>query len=362
MDTSLESFTKRHGVYLHNVAELEPAYPAGGMRLQRFPREVRHRLTEKGRTKAMQSNGCEVRFVTEAKMVQVTLGALETNGRVLVFRGDFFHSVHELKAGSICTLQLEQPERFSEVSEDKLEGAFAPRVWRLFIDRFAVVWYGIESFGFAVRPPDPAEMPALTMLAYGSSITQGAGATNAYNGYVHQAARRLGIEALNLGLSGSCYCEPELSDYLAARQDWDLAFLEIGVNMRGTIPAEEFERRASYLLDCLIDNHPGKPVFVTIVYPNRATYFREANHVFSERERRYNEVLAGCVESRRREDLHLLDGARIMSDFTSLTSDLIHPSDYGHQLMGENVANMLRPTVERLIAAGKSQFEGGYAG
>ncbi|MGO4499340.1 SGNH/GDSL hydrolase family protein [Paenibacillus sp. 2RAB27] len=339
-------------VVFHNVAELESRAYLPGLRLQRFPKQVRESLTEKGRTKAAESSGCEIRFVTEATNIRVTMAAQEKDGRVLVFKGDFFHAAYDLKAGVITTLQLESPERFAEVPLALLDNvAFSSNVWRIYCDRFTAIFVDIDAYGFAIRPPERQEVPQLTMLAYGSSITQGAGALSHYNGYVQQTARRLDIDVLNLGLSGSCYCEPELADHLAEREDWDLAYLELGVNMRGTVNVEEFQHRVTYLLDGIIRKHPSKPIFVTTIYPNRATYFHDTAHPFSVAEKQFNEVLKRYVESRQHPNLTLLDGAQIMIDFTSLTSDLIHPSDYGHSRMGEQLAGFLRPTVDKLRAA-----------
>ncbi|MFH5181869.1 SGNH/GDSL hydrolase family protein [Paenibacillus sp. TAB 01] len=252
------------------------------------------------------------------------------------------------------TLQLDAPERFDDVIPERLNNrAFRSNVWRIFFDRYSAVFYGIESFGFAVRAPYPEEIPRLTLLAYGSSITQGAGALANYNCYVQQAARRLEIDALNLGLSGSCYCEPELADHLAGRNDWDIAYLELGVNMRSVFTVEQFQARSAYLLDRMIELQPEKPIFLTTMYPNRASYFHANASIpkLQEDEKRFNEVLESYCANKRHAQLHLLDGREIMSDFVSLTSDLIHPSDYGHMLMGEQVARLLRPEVEKLRTA-----------
>ncbi|OXM87117.1 SGNH/GDSL hydrolase family protein [Paenibacillus rigui] len=342
-----------NGLYFHNVSELEQRDHGSGVRLQRFPKEVRHQLSEKGRWKAVQSNGCELRFVTEAKHVRVTVASQETNGRVFVFRGDFFHSAHTLQAGVVQTLQLDVPERFADVIPERLNNrAFQSNVWRLYFDRFSAVFYEVESFGFEVRAPYPEEMPRLTMLAYGSSITQGAGALANYNCYVQQAARRLEMDVLNLGLSGSCYCEAELADHLAERHDWDIAYLELGVNMRSVFTVEAFKARIHYLLDSMIERHPGKPVFLTTMYPNRGTYCHEEASIrpYREHEEQFNDVLRSYCADKQHKQLHLLNGSDIMTDFVSLTSDLIHPSDYGHMLMGEQVARLLCTEVERLRA------------
>jgi lysophospholipase L1-like esterase len=335
-------------VQFHNVSELEQSNKMPGLRLHRFPANVRCALSEKGKTKAIESNGCEIRFVTDAVNVQISLSSLGTNGKVLVFRGDFFHSSHTLQAGVIETISLEVPERFAEVSQDKLySGAFASNVWRIFFERFSAVFYDIDAFGHEVRPPKESELPKLTLLAYGSSITQGAGTLSNYNGYVQQAARRLGVDAVNLGLSGACYCEKELADHIALRGDWDAAFFELGVNMRSIFSIEQFEQRAFYLLDQIINANPQKPIFLTTIYPNRATYFLNSSNALTDHEQRYNEALRKYATTHGNSNLYLIEGSQIMTDFTSLTSDLIHPSDFGHIQMGEQLAKFISPLLNR---------------
>lgn len=267
----------------------------------------------------------------------------------------FFHSQHLLQAGAVTTLHLEQPERFAEVPSGRLnQSGFSSNVWRLHFDRFGAVFYDVDAFGCEVRVPTPDEVPKLTMLAYGSSISQSAGSTHHFNGYLQQTARRLGVDVLNLALSGSCYCENVVADHLAEREDWDFLFLELGVNMRAVVSPGEFKRRVSYMLDRVIERHPAKPVFVTTIYPNRATYFLDTSHLLHVQEGIFNKALLHCFESSKHPQLHLLDGAAIMCDLTSLTSDLIHPSDYGHTLMSEQLAKLLQLVIEPLRTSSHS--------
>jgi hypothetical protein len=61
-------------------------------------------------------------------------------------------------------------------------------------------------------------------------------------------ARALGYDFVNLGCSGTAYCEPAVADYMA-KQPWDLCVLEISVNMVGGFTVEEFRKRATYMID-----------------------------------------------------------------------------------------------------------------
>lgn len=322
-------------IAFHNVAELEPA-AGNGVYLRRVPRSVREHLNERGRFIAGEAGGCELRFVTAAPNIRVTLSLPETDGCVTVFKGGLFHSRHELQAGTIRTLQLSEPPRLAMADRKRLMGTgFAPEVWRICFGRYACVVSGIETFGHPLRPPQKGETPLKRWIAYGSSITHGEDSSLPYIG---QTARRLAADVLNLGMSGSCHCEREMSNYLAAQQDWSFMTLELGVNMRDHLSADEFRERTGYLLDRLVSGHPEKPVAVITIYPNFAMF---PGSGIAEKDSRFNDILRSHVERLSHPKLHLIEGDRVLDDLSGLSCDLIHPGDDGHIRMGENLAREL---------------------
>ncbi len=332
----------------HNVMELQRMDGLSGVRLQRFPEDVRTKLGYedliKGRIVSQDSNGCEIRFVTDSKHIKLYLSTLDSDGEILVFNGTFFHSLHTFKSGVITTINLEVNERFDEIEPNILQGhAFSHKVWRIFMSkRFGAVYHGIDTFGYTRRPPMDHEKPKLRWLAYGSSITQGLNATTHNKAYIQQAAVRLGVDVLNNGLSGTCFCESIISDYFASRDDWDFATLEIGVNMRGPFNSDQFEERARYMIKTITDSHPDKRVIVITIYPNRALYFKNEQDKIRLRHIEFNKRLNLICNEFNMKNLHIIQGDMILTDFTALSSDLIHPSDYGHTIMGENLAEQLK--------------------
>lgn len=328
------------GILFHNVMELEEGSMPNGVSLHRFPRQVRHSLGERGKFISRESSGCELRFVTTASQVWVTLSALENDGDLVVYKGGYFHSRIRLQAGAIHTLRLEEPARWGNVSRGGAHSSgFAPEVWRMMAGRFNLVLFGIDTFGHPIRPPHPDEMPKFKWLAYGSSITHGL--ANQQMSYVHQTARRLGIDVYNLGMSGSCACEKEMADAIAARQDWDLATFELGVNMRDHFTPDEFRERSAYLLHAVLKHHPDKPVALITIFPNYATRPLEATKA-SDNEKRFNEILREHVREINHPHLHLLEGDAILRDFSTLSCDLIHPGEMGHTLMAQNLSDRLK--------------------
>jgi lysophospholipase L1-like esterase len=337
-----------------NVAELETIPHLSGIRLQRFPASVRHQLgyqaSEKGRLVAERSVGCEIRFVTDAKHIRMTLSSVEGDGMVLVYKGDFFHSKHQLNKGMMTTIDCEEPERFNWVDVEHLKGKrFSNNVWRFVFGKDSLItFYHLNSFGHVIRKPNASEKPSYTLLSYGSSITSGSGAVLYSNAYIYQTAERLNLNVINKGMSGTCFLEPVMADYLA-ELDFDIATLEIGVNVRGKYTKEEFAKRANYLVDTLIKNHPNKPIVLIGLFPNYSSHALDKNQMAVQNMIVYPQILKEIVEAKNDSYLHYIDGNAILTDFSYLTSDLIHPSDYGHIRMGEELSLRLRPIIEQQV-------------
>jgi len=335
-------------IEFHNVAELEAIPGMGGWRLQRFPEKVRnclgHKEHERGRFYSQKSVGCEIRFATDAKFVRVSLSAIEQDGTVLVYKGDFFHSFHTLKAGVVTTLHLENPPKFSSVKAECLKGRlFSPNIWRLqFGKDTGISFHHIDSFGHELRPPKEDEMPKLTWLAYGSSITFGGDVLLYSNAYIEQAARRLKVNVLNKGIAGSCFCDEAIANYIADCKEWDFVTLELGVNMRGRFTPEEYEKRVRYLLKKIVEKRPGKPIVAIGIYPNGSLYSLDEENPITRDNLVFDELLKRIVREMDSKYIYYIDGKDILTDFSGLSSDLLHPSDYGHIIMGENLSRILK--------------------
>jgi len=334
------------GLSFHNVAEFEPV-EGGGVGLFRIPKTVREALSPLGRMVAEDSAGVEVRFVTGAPAFRISIGSLpsflspyEFHGQeVVLFRGSFVHSIHRIEPGRVNHLHVTPwaggGEVPSHVGEAKRRG-FSPNVWRVFLGRCARIFHGLETFGYGHRAPTSDELPRHRWLAYGSSITNGASPASHLSSYVYHAARAADCDVLNLGLSGSCLCEREMADYLGAREDYDVATLEVGVNMRQSVPPEEFRSRVMYLLDAVAGRGAGRRVLLITPYPNFSV--PEMAAVQSE----FSAILRALVESGQWPSLRLVEGSAILDDPGDLGADYIHPSDYGHARMGVNLGQILR--------------------
>lgn len=328
--------------------EFHNAHPEpreGGIwQLPRYPAEVRHALNERGRMVSMDSCGVEIRFVTTAKNIRITLSCEDHDADVQVFCGPFLHQSQRLPKGVPTAIHLVPSGRFNEAKDSILQtGGFATQVWRVVTGRQpgmpgAFLFHHIETFGHPIRAPKPEEKPGIRWLAYGSSITH-----SHLAGYPFHAARLLHWDVFAKGLSGACHIEAAAADYLAAQaagKKVDLITAELGVNMRGSYSVEEFAQRANYLVKALRRARPEAQIALITAFTNSAHYAKEASEG-SIRQEGFDQSLREIVAHTNDNQLHLIEGCKLLSDFTLLRSDVLHPSESGHALMGHHLAEAL---------------------
>ena len=212
--------------------------------------------------------GSEIRFVSAGDQVHVTLSSPGGSAEVIPFFGPFQGRERFQFGKEPKTLTLTYPERLKAIEPTAVRGLhFSPDVWRLTLRNTSLHYHGIEGEG--LRPPAVKELPKRRYLSYGTSITHGASATAMHLTYVSQVAWRLGADLINLGVGGSAYCERELADYIASRDDWDIATLALSVNMIGAgFSLAEFSDRVAYMVNAVAGANPARPVGCITIYPH----------------------------------------------------------------------------------------------
>lgn len=330
-------------VALHNVAETaDPEWTDGGHHLRRVPAIVGQRLNVAARERMTHPTNCELRFVpeTDDATVAVTLSAAERTV-VRPFWGPFQgQEVHEL-GSSPTAVELSVPDRVPELAASVETSAFDPRVCRLRFEPWGSV--AVHDVAGACRPPTDEELPDRRYLAYGTSITEGATASAGHLTYVSRVARQVGVDPVNLGASGSAFCEPAMAEYIAGRDDWDVATLSLSVNManRG-FTAAQFDERVHSFVRTVAEADPDRPVVCVSLFPYHADVVRNGDR---ERAAAFRSSLRSAVESCDTENAHLVDGPDLM-DATGLTTDLLHPGDAGMEVIGSGLAEAIRPLIE----------------
>ncbi len=330
-------------VALHNVVETAAApWNADGHRLRRAPAAVGDRLNVDARERMAHPTGCELRFVpgSDDATIRVTLSA-RNRTTVWPFWGGF-QGQEPVEFGPVPkTVALSVPDRIRRLDDGVETGAFDPRICRLRFDAWEPV--AVHDVAGDCRPPTDGELPDRRLLFHGTSITEGAAASAPHLNYVSRVARHLGVDALNLGASGSAFCEPAMADYLADRDDWDVATLALSVNManRGFTEAQ-FREHVGPFVRTVAERNPGKPVLCVTLFPYHEDVVRDGDR---ERAAAFRAALRSAVDSCESGNVHLVEGPDLL-DATGLTTDLLHPGDAGMDAIGAGLADALEAYVE----------------
>ena len=324
-------------IEVHNA---EPEFHAGpgGWKFPRFDRRTRTGIH--GRNMAAQPTGVELRFVGDGPAASFTLQNHGERASVVLRKGAFFVARYEIASGSTRRFPISGGERLPQVTAEKQQsGGWSHEVWRIQLERGDLLLKELDGGEGDLRPPRAEEKPRLRWLAYGSSITHAD-----LNGYPSVAAQVLPADVLNKGMSGSCHIENRTADYLAA-QRFDLATLELGINMRSAFDPTEFERRVVYLLNKLREGRPETPLVLLTHFLNKDHHPVGEPPAEAGKQIAFDEVLRRQHRDRDDPHLHLIEGTELLTDFGLLAADLIHPTHEGQAQMGLRLAERLRGRI-----------------
>lgn len=329
-------------VEFHNVAEL---YDDGnnGLRLQRVPESVRTCLNDRAQMRMLAAAATEIRFVTSGDRVTLRLSS-EGGCELIPFFGPLQGKDRIQIGQDVTEIEIVRPDRLASIDRAVRDAFYiSDDVWRLTLRGNNVRYHGIDGEG--LRPPTSDELPSVRYLSYGTSITHGAAATASHLTYVAQTAWRLKADLINLGVGGSAWCEPELADYIAGRDDWDIASLALSVNMiGGGFSDEAFRERVSYMIDQVAGKHPDCPVACITLYPHFRDFADKADA--RDKSARFRQILRDVHEELNHDNTALIEGPDLLRDPGGLTIDLIHPGDLGMIQMGEGLAARLQAMLE----------------
>lgn len=329
-------------VSLHNVAETVPAeWDKSGDRLCRVPATVGAELNEMARDRVRHPTGSEIRFVPEAGAnVEITLSAPEPT-QVRPFWGSFQPWEPTEIGPTPRTLTFSVPDRLRELTVTDGTGRFDPRVCRILLERVPAV--ALHDVTGDCRPPAPEELPDRRYLAYGTSITEGAAASATHTNYVTHVAQNCGYDALNFGCSGSAYCESAMAEYIASREDWDVATLAMSVNMANAeFSVAEFRDRVETFVNTIAEAHPRKPIACVTLFPYSADVTESGD---ADRAEAFRAAVRDVVADAPHTNLSLVEGTDLL-DLSGLTADVLHPGDKGMEAIGDGLARHLEQTAD----------------
>ncbi len=333
-----------HHAELHNIRTLVPL-PGGGFRLSRIPEDLRLKMNEGAQNTAFNTCGCEIRFNLRKGPANIVLRRTARNevpvdpaGVAEVWYGPFEDD------WTICprsigpeptTLTVTAPGNLDQLRQYAREAGlpYDPALVRVILPYdWPTELVEIEG---EIDPPRVQQTPARRLLAYGSSITHGGGAVRPTESYAMLTAARLGLDLINLGFAGSAQMELEMAHFIAQDLDWDIATLEMGINVIGAWQVEQFRERVQGFVREIASAHPDRWIFCidlfTCVYDLTHDPLIEP----------YRQTVRGTVEALALPRLVYINGSSLLTSLSGLTADLVHPSSEGMQEIATRLCQVI---------------------
>lgn len=320
-----------HDMEFYNVEELAAA-PDGGAALRRIPSRVSETLNPGAAVhRSITTCGCEIRFNLEDEEVQLLLrrdtASASPFGIAEVYFGSFQapYGITPQIIGqntSVITIRKEAVEA-SSLLHGSDEELFDRRLVRMLLPYDSKTYF-VGKKG-RTSPPLPAQVPARRYLAYGSSITHGGDAVRPSGTYAMRLASMLDMDLINLGFAGSAQMEPSMAEYISQRKDWQIATIEMGINVIGQWSADKFKDRVDRFVGILARDLGERSLFVTDLY--LCKYDLANDPLISE----YRAIVKNAVERTGNARLHYIAGTELLSSAEELTADFVHPSAAGQE-------------------------------
>lgn len=328
-------------VELYNISELIEV-DEGKNITSRIPDDLRLKLNESAKTRALMPAGCEIRFNLKSEKVKLVLQAKEEGavGVCEVYQGNFL-KFHHFVSDKPTTIELKKEDLF--VNNEKLKKlweeknlSFDSSLTRIILPHLLTL--KIIDIEGEFTLPEKNQTPAIKYLAYGSSITHGQSALRPSGSYAMRTAQLLGVDLINLGFGGGAHLEKEMADYIAERNDWDFATLEIGINMVGGFEVDEFQKRVEYFIPKIAEKNPDKWIFCIDIFTFNGDFFGD----YKGKEKKFREIVKSSVENLNMEKVIHISGKDILKSVDGLAVDLVHPSPSGMEEMARNLSETIR--------------------
>ena len=329
---------KYGSVELHNVCGILQGDGKPGIGISRLPLDTLPAINSGAAAMALMGTGCEIRGVLgSGGEARITLQATDSNTTppvVTVYHGCFCGQsvIAERKPTEIVIRTPERIDAMAVIGREQ-DHPFDPLLVRVRLPPIHSV--RILSIEGDLAYPEAGTTPTRTLLCYGSSITHGACAIAPEGTYAAQCARRLGFDLINLGFGGSAHMDCPIAEHIAARGDWDIATLEMGINVR-MWPLARFCEAVQRFVGTIAAAHRDKHVFCIDLFPYFDDFVTQRATAVG-----FREAVRAIVAAIGSDRVHYIDGRDLLVNASGLRTDVVHPNDEGMQEMGQNLADVI---------------------
>ena len=331
---------------IHNASDLEINKKDGSMTWYRMPKHLMDKFeAPNGQAMNISSTGVEIRFVIKSGEAVVRMQSISeesVNTCFHIYRdgiqgGYLEHELNTHVPTAPSAFTFSEPENIDTLRAmaNASGDLFAPEVVRVIFDRGA---YRILDIAGNIAPPSKAQVPAKTLLCYGSSITHGSNSIDASHTWASLTAHELNMDLRNLGMAGSGYMEPEVIDYIAAEGErgmWDAAIMELGINVLFWDESKIRERTKNAVEQIAGRNADKKVYVISPLYCGDDYYGNPSPG-------NWRRIIKETVDSLAFKNVTHINGLELLDNMTLLSVDEVHPSIYGVQQIADRLIHILK--------------------
>ncbi len=277
--------------------------------------------------------GIEIRFFCDLDEISFDLES-ESSISVVIYSGDYQVAHFNANEGR----REFKVKRNNALKGVKSVNRFPVDMWRIVpVSNTPITFYGLKD-NVSILPFEYNEKP--TMLVYGSSISQGSGAPCGLFPYVEVASNIVGYQVKNKAIAGGCFCEKEVLEYLK-NESFDIAYFELGTNIANR-PIEIIEERVGGFINDFCKSFPNKKLFFTTPVRGLSDisnlslaydkFFANTRKVITETAKKYANT-------------YFIDGHELCGQDYYMSADILHPSGFGHIMMGVYLAKQLQENL-----------------
>ncbi len=349
MKTSEEMFLEK---ITHGFTEIVKD-DDGSFRLFRVPCALLPKLGVRVNVRCYHPAGGELRFRMKDTPVSFTFRRItEPDSKIHnaaavipvgIYHGDFQYAWQMLNEGD--TKITVMPFRDESGILHRNRYRFDPDLTRIILPPFVEVrvidWEG------EMEPARTEDVPAVKLLSYGSSITQGAYSVLGNGTYPAVLARELGVDVCNLGFGGGATLEPEMAEWIVSRTDWHFATLEMGINVFHLSP-DEFRERVRNFLAFFASDPLKRTVFTLDMLPASSHF--TPNEEMIRKAATFNRIVREETVATGNPAMIALPYSSLLNRAADYSTDILHPAAHTFEKIGCGLAEMIRKHHLRILA------------
>jgi hypothetical protein len=211
----------------------------------------------------------------------------------------------------------------------------------LYNSRLEFLEIGLEP-GSLLAPPPIRSIPG-KLVVYGTSITQGGCASRPGMCYTNQMSRKLDVEFLNLGFSGSGKGERAVVETIASVEDMAMLMIDYEANI-----GDGLCENLPEFISIVRARHPDLSIVVLSKVMYGSFNLRPDGLRQLEKLRCFQKDLVAELSSAGDENIYFIDGSTLLGDdYGDCAVDGCHPTDLGFHRMAEG----LLPQVSEILGS-----------